>query len=267
MEEKIITQEDGDAFMKMPEKRKKKLVEKLYFEMLNISKKQLDYIDDWKDESDEDKEIGHIYVFATVKNFWENIELALFLGKKSYANFSVYPIRLCVETFMQFSYFSKQNQEKKDKIAYIEMLRPCYYLYKAEVHGSGNSQQYLEFYNLYAPLVSLPGIDDVRASDLKIFPTIEALFHSYNEETVENNYFLYRQLCETVHGKLLGITIRHQSMESQEFRRYLLYIYNFCKEMLVVLDECFLESKFKKEVEICINDLNNTFMKSIKKYK
>ena len=105
--ELIFNQEEYKLWMAIPELKKQEILEGAINKLLSVAKQQINFIKDWKEiKNDDSKSARHLYVFNTVENFWENIELALYLGQERFSHFAFYPVRTCTETFLQFHYFN-----------------------------------------------------------------------------------------------------------------------------------------------------------------
>ncbi len=253
----------------MPENKKKHVFETVYSMLEEVARKQLDYVSQWKLVPDDNKQSAHIYVFGTMENFWENVGLAQYLGKGDFANFAHYPVRICMEMFLQFFYFCQQSEEVRNRIAIQELLRPSVRYYKRAKRAGEDGSQYKEFYDKYSTELGLPENLDEAEEDkiekkLRPFPSIRRLcekYHSQDSEAAKILYFLYQYLCESVHGKIFARFLRQQAADFEEYRRGMMILYLFCKDILVLLDKNYLESRFQSDVEKAVRE-SDSFIKN-----
>lgn len=255
--EPILDPREFKAWLSMSEKKKRRVFDTAFSLLETVAKKQLRYIDQWKLVQDDEKESAHIYVFGTVENFWENISLARELGRGSYANFAHYPARACMEMFLQFFHFCRQDERSRNRIAIVELLRPSVRFYFREKREGGNGRQYKEFYDRSSKELGLPeNIDEADEEklerSLRPFPSVQKLcneYHAQNPKEAKILYFLYQYLCESVHGKVFARFLRKQAADFEEYRRAMMMLYLFCKDILVITDKEYLERRFQSDVE------------------
>jgi len=164
---------------------------------------------------------------------------------------------------MRFMYFCKQDKQKRDEIAEKELLKIYARLYKREKSEGIIKQDYIKAYNEMVDMsgLNVPNIDDVNEDkEFNSFPNMYDLCHLSGRKGPKNDYFLYKCLCEDVHGKLIAIVIRSQSEKYQNFTRATMLLLNFCNEMVILVDKTFLDSQQRKSVEPCIKKVNETIM-------
>lgn len=261
---KLNKEEFENLWKNLPEFFKQKRLKRAYNIIKPLIERQLFLLNEYKESNNKKKSSGHLYLFNTVKNFYDNVELAFLMGKnKSMKNFTLYPARMCMESLMRFMYFCQQNKDKRDEITEKELLRIYSRLYKRE-RGEGKiNNDYIEAYN---DIVNMSGldvsdIDNVKENiELNSFPNMYNLCNSSGRKDPQNDYFIYKCLCEDIHGKLIATIIRSQSEKYQNFTRAAMLLINFCKEMLVLVDKEFLNSQERKSVEICIKDIDKIVM-------
>jgi hypothetical protein len=261
----LFNEQEYARWIALPEKKKRKVLNKSFRLILDIADREESEIKAWEKQSDEEKKVGHVYVAATVQIFWDNVRLMMHLGEDRFANFAFYPARTCMETFLQFFYFCKQDQGKKDEIAVKELLRSALKYYQAEKAAGGTGDQYADFYKFHTTLVSVPPIEKVKDDDLRLFPGIRKLCDEYSTSQAKSLYSIYQYLCEDVHGRILSNVIRRQSEEAENYRRSLIIIFSFCKDMLLLVDRDYLGTRFRKEVEAVIPTVDAMLKKSIAK--
>ena len=251
--------------MTIPEKEKVQILCKAIGQLLSVAKLQLDYIDSWKSVTTDDKSEKHYYIFSTVENFWKNIELALHLGEDRFSHFAFYPVRTCMETFLQFNHFIKQQPIEQDNIAIKELLRSCVRYYK-RAEEDGGKALYAKFYDQYASRFGYPPITKIKRVDdvIKTFPNIWDLCKEHLPHQSKILFFLYQTLCEGVHGRGIHGAIHNEANELEEYRRAIMQVYGFCKDMLVLLDNNYLGSKFKTKVLSAISITDNYLKDSVK---
>ena len=264
--ELIFNQEEYKLWMAIPELKKQEILEGAINKLLSVAKQQINFIKDWKEiKNDDSKSARHLYVFNTVENFWENIELALYLGQERFSHFAFYPVRTCTETFLQFHYFAKQSVEEQDNLSIKELLRSSVRYYKREVDAGGNFNTYKDYYDLHASGFGLPPINKIKREEdeIKTFPGVKKLCEDYLPQQTSILYFLYQTLCEGGHGRGIYYAMHQQAEELQEYRRTIMQVYMFCKDILLVLDKVYLGAIFKKEVLTAVAESDKLIKESI----
>ena len=96
------------------------------------------------------------------------------------------------------------------------------------------------------------------------FVPVGILFSSYKSST-SILYFLYQTLCEGVHGRGIHYAMHQQAKELEEYRRSIMQVYLFCKDILLILDKEYLSAHFKKEVLSAVAESDNLIKESIHK--
>lgn len=265
--ELMFNPEEYKLWLAIPEPRKREILDTATGKLLNVARQQIAYINDWKEvDNDDTKSARHVYVFSTIENFWENIELALHLGQDRFSRFAFYPVRTCMETFLQFHYFAKQSIGEQDNLSIKELLRSSVRYYKREVDAGGNPSTYKNYYDLHAPSFGLPPIGEVKREEdtIKTFQGIRKLCEDYLPQQTSMLYFLYQTLCEGVHGRGIYYAMHQQAKELEEYRRTMMQVYGFCKDILLVLDKEYLEAHFKNQVLSAVADADKLIRESIK---
>ncbi len=249
--ELIFNEEEYKLWSIIPESKKREILDSATTKLLSVAKQQIAYINDWKEaKSNDTKSARHVYVFSTIENFWENIELALHLGQGGFSHFAFYPARTCMETFLQFHYFAKQSIKEQDNLSIKELLRSSVRYYKREVDAGGDAGTYKNYYDQHAPSFNLPPLEEIKKVEdvIKTFPGVRKLCTDYLPERADILYFLYQVLCEGVHGRGIHYAMHQQAKELEEYRRSMMSVYGFCKDILLVLDRGYLEARFKNQV-------------------
>lgn len=259
--EEFKTKEFESLWNRMPESLRRKRLEKAYRIMRPVIKNQLLILNDYEKSTDKIKQVGHIYVFRTVRNFWDNAELAFLMRKnKSMKNFIFYPVRTCMETLMRFIYFCETPQSEKDIISRKEILRIYVRLYKRnQLDGLSNIKN-IEAYNTLANGLGIPDINHVNNKNLDPFPQMPELCNKSGMKNSKTLYFLYQFLCESSHGKLIATVIRYQAKEFEEYRRAFMLLIMLCKEMLILADKNFFSAELRSQVEPCIKEVDKIIM-------
>ena len=264
----IFNKEEYKLWMNIPETKKQEILDGAINKLLNVAKQQIAFVNNWKEiKNDDSKSARHLYVFNTIENFWENIELALYLGQGKFSHFAFYPVRTCMETFLQFHYFAKQSIEEQDNLSIKELLRSSVRYYNREVDAGGNFNTYKDYYDLHASGFGLPPINKIKRVDdeIKTFPGIRKLCEDYLPEQTSILYFLYQALCEGVHGRGIYYAMHQQAQELQEYRRTIMQVYMFCKDILLILDKLYLSAAFKKKVLEAVAKSDKLIKESIRR--
>jgi len=272
--EPILNSNELKIWQTMPEIKKRHIFKIVYSMLARVAKRQLDYVSQWKLVFNDEKQSAHVYVFETVENFWKNVGLAQYLGKGNYANFAHYPVRVCMEMFLQFFYFCKQPMGTRNHIAILELLRPSVRYYMRATKAGGNTIHYKEFYDRYSKELNLPqDIDNVKERDIRRsltpFPPMKKLcenYHSNDPDGATILYFLYQYLCESVHGKTFAQFLRKQAVDFPDYRRGMMILYIFCKDILVLLDKNYLGNRFRTDVEGVVSEADNFIKNSVNRY-
>ncbi|KKR46476.1 MAG: hypothetical protein UT82_C0012G0023 [Parcubacteria group bacterium GW2011_GWB1_40_14] len=267
----ILDPQELKIWQIMPEEEKKRIFDTVYSILEGVARKQLEHVNQWKQITNDEKESAHIYVFGTVENFWENVKLAQYLGRENFSSFAHYPVRACMEMFLQFSHFCHQSEDKRNRIAIMELLRPSVRFYFREKREGGNGNKYKEFYNEHSKELGLPvNIDEADEEkidhQLRSFPSARNLcdeYHAENPTAGKTLYFLYQYLCESVHGKIFSRFLRKQSVDFQEYRRGMMILYIFAKDILVLLDDKFLEQRFRTDVKTAVKEADAFIKNSV----
>lgn len=262
---KLNKEEFNNLWRELPEFFKKRRIKKAYSVAKPVIKKQISLLNEYKESEEKEKSSGHLYLFNTVKNFYDNIELVFLMGKnRLMRNFALYPARTCMESLMRFMYFCKQDKNKRDEITDKEMLRIYARLYKREKKEGIINQDCIKAYNdiiEMSALSNVPDIDSVKEDkEFDPFPKMPELCNSSERKDPQCDYFIYKCLCEDIHGKLIAIVIRSQSKKYQNFIRATMLLINLWREMLILVDKEFLDSKEKKSIKACIEDINEIVM-------
>ena len=260
---KILNPEEfKNLWKELPEFLQQRRLRRAYNVIKPVIREQIFLLDEYKKSTDKEKSEGHLYVFNTVKNFYDNVKLTFLMGRnKSMRNFVFYPARTCMETLMRFMYFCRQSQDEKDNITNKELLRIYARLYKREKLEGIINKKYIDAYNHIAGGLDVSNIDDVKEDkELDPFLNMYELCRLSGRKDPQNEYFIYKCLCEDAHGKLIATVIRSQSEKHQNFRRAVMLLINFCKEMLILVDKEFLDSRQRKRVEFCIKRADEMVM-------
>lgn len=261
----VLNPQEMAVFAALPEHKKRAALKRAFNILSAMAEKQLIYIDKWKSEKDHAKQAKHQYIFGAIEGFWENVAFASYLEKTVFANLAFYPVRTCMEAFMQFSYFCKRTPSEQDDIAIKELLWFTVSFYKREKANGMNGAQYADFYKSYARTLLLPDIDTIKDSDsrLKPFPNMHLLCKEYNPAQGNTFYFMYHHFSEAVHGRILQRIIRERATDLQEYRRAIMMLFLFCEDILVLLDENFLNSMFQEDVKKAIFSANQALKNSL----
>jgi len=252
-----------DLWNALPEFLLRRRLERAYKLIKPVIKKQLLFLDKYEKSKNETKYVGHIYVFNTVKDFWDKANLTFLMGqKKLMRNFTFYPVRTCMENLMRFMYFCKKTQIQRDIIASKELLRIYARLYKRELLDGAPSAEYIKAYKSIADGLDVPSIEYVNDKDLDPFPGMALLCNLSGMKDPKKLYFLYQCLCEDAHGKVIATVMRYQSEKFEPYRRALMLLVMFCKEMLILVDKHFLGARLRDQVEACIKKVDTTVKRS-----
>ena len=263
----MFNQEEYKLWSAIPELRKQEILSAAIGKLLNVARQQIAYINNWKEvDNDDTKSARHVYVFSTIENFWENIELVLHFGRDRFSHFSFYPVRTCMETFLQFHYFAKQSIEEQDNLSIKELLRSSIRYYKRAVDAGEDPNIYKSYYDSHASIFAYPQINKVKKEDdaIKTFPGIRKLCENYLPQQASILHFLYQVLCEGVHGRGIYYTIHQQAKVLEEYRRTMMQVYGFCKNILLVLDKVYFKAYFKNQVLSAIIEADRLIKESIK---
>lgn len=250
---KLKTEEFHNLWKSLPEFLKQRRIKKAYNILKPEIKKQIFLLEKYKESKEKEKSSEHVYLFSTIKNFYDNVKLAFLMGKRrSMKNFTFYPARACAEMLIQLIYFCKQKKSERDEIAEKEILRIYARLHKRE-KAQGKKTQY--YAKLYTEMVDMCGLNvsDINNvnedKELNCFPSIYKLCHLSGIEDPKNYYFTYKCLCEDVHGKLVAIEARSQCKKYQNFTIAIMLLLSLCKEMLILIDKKILDSNQRKNIE------------------
>jgi len=264
---------EGKEFEKLwnqlPEFLRRRRLNRAYNLIKPLAEKQLKELNFIKKSKDKLKDVGHIYVFNAVEDFWENVGISFLMGKSiGLRNFAFYPVRACMETRMRFEHFCKKGQFAKNMITAKEMLRVYFNLYNREKLDGGTGLEQAKAYAAVAEGLNLPSIEKVTKGELNPFPNIEILCKENCRADYKKTYFLYSSfLCESSHGKMIAYIMRKQSEDSEVYRRAIMLLIPYCKDMLVLVDKNFLSEKFREQVELCIKKIDNAIKGSPSLYE
>lgn len=264
----LFDSDSGKRWGALSEEKKREILRQSYEPLQRVAISQMEYTRAWQARPDDRKSAKHLYVFATTEAFWECVSFALSLDGTEFGNLAHYPARTCTETFLQFFYFAHQDHETQDKIALMELMRPSVRLYRRGLRDGDDVKTHKEFFDENYEGLDLPeDIDDVQERQLNLFPNVRDLCAHYAGRSGGDEvilYFLYQWLCESVHGKLMGSVLRNQATDQEEYRRAVMLIYQFAKEILVLLDRDYLDQRFQSEVVGAIREADAVIRSAVR---
>ncbi len=229
---KKITKEQTEKFQNLSEPEKIKRLEKAINLLIDVGNVHIQILTEHHN-SNTQKEIGFAYFFPTVKSTWENIKFSLFLGGSEYQHFNFFPARLVCENVFRLEYYITQKKEMQNEICLWEMMRVMKRFFDEFGDESFKLQYERARDDLGEPGKQYP---DITTSDAykDPFPNMFKLIEDTKLPNSKGFYTHYQFLCESHHGKLLSLYIAKR--EDAQYRRNLLYIFIFCRWLLIITD-------------------------------
>jgi len=229
---KIDSKKFKKSWLDLPEKQKKIRIERSYNTFKKVSRKQLIILKDIKKGRKNDW--AFLYFFAMTKGFWRDAEFAFALGKNKWRLYSIYPTRAMMEKTLKLLYFrQKQNSEKRRKIGQGELLKAAwkFYLEGKRRNKPNDIKEWKERYQMINDRDEYPSIENAKAKDFQIFPSIKKLCLTSGLPDANDLYFEYGYLSNLPHGNILG-EIMAEMDEGGEYRRAVVLAFRLCSEML-----------------------------------
>ena len=199
-----------------------------------VAKKQIALLEK-HERSDAQKEVGYMYLMATVKNVWDNIDFAIELGKGRFRRFSYYPTRTILESLLRLEHYCRQQKDGQNDIAIRELLRIAKRFYDRDKIENQTGEPYRTMYADIAAHGTYPPVEDANPKD-DPFPNMRALTEAtpaYNKDA--HLYFSYEALCELSHGKMMAVTTATQD-DLGEHVRSMMGLQSYACNMLRLVD-------------------------------
>lgn len=219
---------------KLTEEQKKARIVKAYEILRDVAAIQLRMLKDFE-KAPIEKSIAFLYFNKTIQALWENADFCINLGKGRNRVFAYYPVRNILETVFRLEYFTRQKDRKtQDDIAIRELLRLNKRFYDKDLSEGITDSEFIQHYKNFAVLGNYPDIEKANPND-DPFPNMYVLTKNSKISGGAKWYFMYQELAELAHGKLLSIIVRNLS-DKLEYRRSLMQLIPLCNEALGVTD-------------------------------
>jgi len=215
--------------------QKKSRLDRAFLILERAANRQLALLNKIEKDDKIQKNIGYIYFFDTVKNFWSHAEFAYALGKGKNRKFCNFPARLLMETVMRLEFYIRKSKKEQDDIAIKEMLRVCKRYYDRDKTEGRNPVEFRDYYVKLAVDGNYPDIDKANPN-INPFPDMKTLTENSKINDASKWYFHFQALAESTHGKLFAIKMARLD-DLREYIRSMMYVLLMCNKALLIVDK------------------------------
>lgn len=155
-------------------------------------------------EKDDLKDLYKTLVYETIKNIIRDIDFIEFLCKgDNFEDEIFYPVRSIFENCLRIRYMKNISKNQRQELSLKEFLRRSKRFYDVT-----KDQKFEEIFNE----ISNSQCGDIKQFEIKndSFPKIRDMLTALDSEKANEIYFLYQDLCESSHGKVMS---RKRSLE------------------------------------------------------
>jgi hypothetical protein len=189
------------------------------------------------------------YAVRMIKSFYQELDYALALSKTKYRVFIYHPARSCFEKLMHVAFFWQSNQETKDRLVRLELLRSIQDLFikYSEDGDVGQAEQHKKDYQKNAQNED-PDIEGARIKPL-LGKGLEEVCRISGFVDHKGLYRSYRDLCDQVHSGMVA-TVYIPDREAFLNSVGLTSLFRSALDMLWAADALLFPSKpLKKSIE------------------
>ena len=195
----------ADLWLELPPKTRKRHAMKAYRMLREKAEEQLKLFRK-REKEGSFKDIRHLFVFITLKEFWEDLDFLFDFGKKSkWQEKAHYPVRSALDKVARLAYFTHQKEMRQKELARFEAfssLKSCYDMSKRN-QDAEFSQKIAQVYN------KLKETGDPEISVSKklfktgAFPNMKDCMIGGKVQNADALYTQYEDLSNLSHGNYL----------------------------------------------------------------